>query len=121
MALTQKDSIKTIEHTLNVENLSEEQLKYIKQVVEQRLKDLDIEIRRSVRVEKVKDGQFKFTTKDGKIFLAKKFGTRDRFKVFKLVPGVKPNTFKTGEVVDQEYSGGVQDLRMSIARGAMDN
>jgi hypothetical protein len=96
--------------------LSIEQLKALKDAVQDQLYTKTLETERQVKVTKIKDGTVRFDFK-GKTYEGQKQGVRRRYRVYKMEKGLKPGTLKRGPVVSKEFIGTSLDLRSAIAFG----
>lgn len=96
--------------------LSINELKALKDAVQDQLHTKTLETERQVKVTKIKEGTRRFEFK-GKIYEAQKQGARGRYRVYKMEKGLKPGTLKRGPVVSKEFTGTSLDLRSAIAFG----
>lgn len=99
-----------------ISKLSIDQLKALKAAIEQEIANKTLETNQQVKVTKVKDGTFRFEF-NGKTYEAQKQGVRGRFRIYKMDKGLRPGTLKRAEIIDREYTGGVNDIRSAIAFG----
>jgi len=104
----------------SLSKLSIDQLIALRSAIDEEISSKKSQARAEVKVTKVEGKQSTYRLEyKGKMYEAQKGGRYDRYIIYKMEKGLKPGTIKRGAVVQKEFSGDINDLRLAIATGSV--